>query len=99
MMARAKKESVRQWISRYITHLRTVQPILTGHELENLGFLPGPQFRTILDDLLGARLDDRVATLADEKAYVLRKYGKGISGRGTRDAENLESKPSITRLE
>ena len=86
MMARAKKESVRQWISRYITHLRTVQPILTGHDLENLGFPPGPQFRTILDDLLGARLDDRVATLADEKAYVLRKYGKGISGRGMQDA-------------
>ena len=45
MMAKASKEPVRQWISRYITHLRSVQPLLTGHDLENLGFPAGPQFR------------------------------------------------------
>ena len=91
MMARASRESVRQWISRYITHLRTVQPILTGHDLEALGFPAGPLFRTILDDLLGARLDNRVVTLDDERAYVLRKYGKEIKRREVRGGRREKS--------
>ena len=91
MMARASRESVRQWISRYITHLRTVQPLLTGHDLEALGFPAGPLFRMILDDLLGARLDNRVVTLDDERAYVLRKYGKEIKRREARGAKRDKS--------
>jgi tRNA nucleotidyltransferase (CCA-adding enzyme) len=74
MMARAGKEEVKRWISLYITHLRDVQPLLTGHDLENLGIKPGPIFRTILDDLLSARLDEKIETADDERAYVLRKY-------------------------
>jgi tRNA nucleotidyltransferase (CCA-adding enzyme) len=91
MMARASRESVRQWISRYITHLRTVQPLLTGHDLEALGFPAGPLFRTILDDLLGARLDNRVVTLDDERAYVLRKYGKESKRREVRGGRREKS--------
>ena len=56
--------------------------MLSGHDLEKLGLPPGPLFRIILEDLLGARLDERVATIEDEKAYVLRKYGKKITSRG-----------------
>ena len=74
LMARTRQEHVRQWISRYITHLRDVKPILTGHDLGKLGVVPGPLYRIILDDLLAARLDERVVTAEDEKALVLRKY-------------------------
>jgi tRNA nucleotidyltransferase (CCA-adding enzyme) len=76
LMARAGKESVRQWLSLYITHMREVQPMLTGHDLEKLGIAPGPIFRIILDDLLCARLDERVVTVEDERALVQRKYQK-----------------------
>jgi tRNA nucleotidyltransferase (CCA-adding enzyme) len=74
MMARTRREEVRQWLSRYITQLRDVQPLLTGRDLKKLGIAPGPTYRIILDDLLFARLDERVATAADEKALVQRKY-------------------------
>lgn len=74
MMARTGKDHVRQWISHYITHLRDVQALLTGHDLEKLGIAPGPVFRTILEDLLYARLDGRVQTAEDEVALVRRKY-------------------------
>ena len=74
MMAKTCKEHVRQWLSHYITHLRDVQPILTGHDLEKLEIAPGPVFRTILEDLLFARLDGRVATAEEERALVQRKY-------------------------
>jgi tRNA nucleotidyltransferase (CCA-adding enzyme) len=74
MMARTTKDPVRQWISRYITKLRNVEPLLTGHDLKKLGLPAGPLYKTILDDLLTARLDARVTTAEDEKALVQRKY-------------------------
>ena len=51
-----------------------VQPILTGHDLEEFGLDAGPNFRTILDDLLYARLDERVTTEEEERDLVQRKY-------------------------
>jgi tRNA nucleotidyltransferase (CCA-adding enzyme) len=74
MMAKTSKEHVKQWISKFITQLQDVQPILTGHDLEKLGVPTGPIYKVILDDLLGARLDERVATKEDEQQIVLRKY-------------------------
>ena len=76
MMARARTEQVSRWISRYITQLRDAQPLMTGHDLEQLGLEPGPVFKTILDDLLSARLDERVETIEDEHRFVLKKYRK-----------------------
>ncbi len=76
MMARTSSEEVRQWVSRYITNLRDVQPLLTGHDLEKLGIVPGPVYKTILNDLLLARVDERVETAEEEMALVRRKYLK-----------------------
>ncbi len=76
MMARTNKEHVRQWISLYITQLRNVQPVLTGHDLAKLGLASGPIYKTVLDDLLYARLDGRVVTADDEIALAQRKYLK-----------------------
>ena len=75
MMARTSQDLVRQWISQYITHLRDVQPMLTGHDLETIGFQPGPVYREILDALLYARVDGRVVSVEDERAFVQKKYG------------------------
>ncbi len=77
MMARTSQDLVRQWISHYITHLRDVQPLVSGHDLEKMGLAPGPVYREILDDLLYARLDDRVVSLEDEKVFVKKKYLAG----------------------
>ena len=74
MMASTTKDHVRQWLSLYITKLRDVQPLLTGNDLAKLDIAPGPIYRTILDDLLYASLDERVKTAEEEKTYVQRKY-------------------------
>lgn len=74
MMARTSQERVRQWISRYISQLRDVHPLLSGHDLGKLGITPGPIYRTIFDELLAARLDHRVTTVDDELSFVQRKY-------------------------
>jgi len=74
LMARTGQESVRQWISRYITHLRDERPLLSGDDLQRLGIAPGPDYRRILDDLLRGRLNGQLQTAEDERALVLRKY-------------------------
>jgi tRNA nucleotidyltransferase (CCA-adding enzyme) len=74
MMALTSQERVRQWLSRYITHLRGVRPLLTGHDLQRLGVAPGPAYKAILADLLRARLNGEVVTADDERQRVRRKY-------------------------
>ena len=78
MMAKTDSEPVRQWISRYITHLRDVKPLLSGQDLAKLGYPPGPLYRRILDDLLTARLDERVSSVQDERAFVQRKFRREL---------------------
>ncbi len=80
MMARTKSEPTRQWVSRYIAHLRDVRPMLDGQDLAKLGFPPGPIYRKVLDELLAARLDERVSSAQDERTLVLRKYRRELSG-------------------
>jgi tRNA nucleotidyltransferase (CCA-adding enzyme) len=74
LMALASQERVKQWMSRYITHLRSVRPLLGGHDLRRLGIPPGPGYKRILAALLQARLNGEVITADDERCLVTRKY-------------------------
>jgi tRNA nucleotidyltransferase (CCA-adding enzyme) len=67
----ADDEVVRAQIAQYERELRGMDTILDGHYLRReLGITPGPIYRRILDDLLGARLDGHVVTAAEECAWV-----------------------------
>ncbi len=74
LMASTSQERVRQWISHFVTNLRHVKPLLSGHDLKQLGIAPGPVYKQVLEELLYARLNERVVTLQDEKNFVRRKY-------------------------
>ena len=60
----------KRWLSQYFTQWRQIKPILTGDDLKAIGLKPGPIFRTILEELLKARLDGKVKTKEDEKNLV-----------------------------
>ena len=60
----------KRWLSRYFTQWRQIKPILTGNNLKAMGLKPGPIFKTILEELLKARLDGKVKTEEDEKKLV-----------------------------
>jgi tRNA nucleotidyltransferase (CCA-adding enzyme) len=77
LMALTPQERVKQWLSRYITHLRSVRPLLTGHDLKRLGVPPGPGYKLILAELLQARLNGETASVEDERRLVTRKYLAG----------------------
>jgi tRNA nucleotidyltransferase (CCA-adding enzyme) len=82
IMARASKSWAKRSVSNHLTRLSRVRPELTGEDLKELGFEPGPKFKQILDRLLAARLDGEVADRDQELALVRREFGGGEEARG-----------------
>ena len=65
------------------TPLVEVRPprLLSGDDLRNLGYKPGPEFRKILVSLEDAQLDETVQTREQALEYVRRHYPLGHSSR------------------
>ncbi|MBX3304124.1 MAG: CBS domain-containing protein, partial [Nitrospira sp.] len=75
LMAKSKGETVKRQVSAFLTTYQHVKPILTGKDLKAMGLKPGPQFKTILDQLHEARLNDEVKTEAEERRLVRKLAG------------------------
>jgi tRNA nucleotidyltransferase (CCA-adding enzyme) len=63
-------EGVRTHLSRYWQIYRHVKPALTGDDLKEMGFRPGPAFGQVLDALRAARLDGEVSSEVEERAIA-----------------------------
>ena len=74
LMAVARKNHIKRYISNYVTNLRLVKPQITGKKLGALGYAPGPLFKSILNDLLSARLDGQVQSELDELIFLRDHY-------------------------
>lgn len=59
-----------QRIKEYLLTLRRMSPLVTGHDLHALGLRKGPAYRTILDRLLKARLNEEVRTREEALALA-----------------------------
>jgi len=73
MMAKAKQEKAKKYISLYLTHLSKVTVTVTGDDLKALGIPPGPQYKKILAQLLDAKLDGKVSTHEEELEFARHK--------------------------
>jgi tRNA nucleotidyltransferase (CCA-adding enzyme) len=78
MMAKTAREQTRMSIADYINTLRFMRPILSGADLIQLGYTPGPVFNRILVTLRNARMDGIVKTKEDEIDLV--KNGFPLTG-------------------
>jgi len=67
---------VRRRVEDYLTRLAFVKPALTGLDLKEFGFIPGPTYRRITDMLLRGRLDGRLKSREDEIALLRRRFGR-----------------------
>ena len=54
----------------YLNELRDIKPMLSGNDLIALGVLQGPRIGELLDDLLEARLNQRIETRQDEINFI-----------------------------
>jgi poly(A) polymerase len=68
-----------EFVKRFIemTPPEQVRPerLVTGDDLQEMGFRPSPLFSQILQDLEDAQLEGQVRTREEAKQYVLREYG------------------------
>ena len=67
LAARTEHEQVRRYISLYMTRLRSMRCELDGNALQQLGLKKGPMFGKIIEQLLEARLDGEVNSMAEEQ--------------------------------
>ena len=74
MMAKSKNDVVKKGVSLYFTQLRSVKIAVKGRDLKKLGFIEGPIYKTILDDLFHAKLNGEVQTKKEELEYVRKHY-------------------------
>lgn len=74
LMAIARKNEIKKGVSLYVTDLRKARTHLTGADLKAIGYSPGPQFKTALNELLTARLDGVVKSRQEEEAFIQQHF-------------------------
>ncbi|MGL5923568.1 CBS domain-containing protein [Chroococcidiopsis sp.] len=74
LIALRSPRPVRALVWQYVTYWANVQPLLNGHDLKQLGYKPGPQYRQILDDLLAATLDGIIRDRTEAESYLFEHY-------------------------
>jgi len=56
--------------------------LLTGHDLQELGFQPGPQFREILSTIEDAQLNGEITTAQEARKLVISRFLSGSAADG-----------------
>ncbi len=79
LMTIARKKYIKKAISLFVTSLRETPPLISGHDLQTLGFSPGPLFRTIINYVLEAQLNGRIETKEDAFSLVKKHYRSYLS--------------------
>ena len=65
---------LKRYLVAYVKN-RTIKTALTGRDLQTMGLKPGPQYKTILEKLLDARIDGMITTEAEERAFAQKRLG------------------------
>jgi tRNA nucleotidyltransferase (CCA-adding enzyme) len=73
-MAKAGQDTGRKAISLYFTQLKSIRISIGGEDLKDLGLVPGPLYKAVLNDLLEARINGKVLTPENEIAYVKKHF-------------------------
>lgn len=76
LMAKANNEKIKRIISHYFTKLKGTAITITGKDLRNMGFKPGPLYKKIFTDILEERLNNKISTKADEIAFIKNRFGE-----------------------
>ncbi|ACH39306.1 adenosine-specific tRNA nucleotidyltransferase [Citrifermentans bemidjiense Bem] len=76
-MAKSRSAEVKRCISLYFTKLDGMHPQIGGEDLKELGVEPGPLYRELLDLVLSARLNGKVASREDE-IQLVREVLEGV---------------------
>lgn len=80
-LASHRSLDVIEWLQRYIDQLSPEevkpQPLLTGKDLIEMGYTPGPLFKEILDAVEDAQLEGRITDDDQARAFVRKQWPVG----------------------
>jgi poly(A) polymerase len=71
--------------------------LLTGNDLSEMGYRPGPVFSQILASLEDAQLEGKIATQDEARKYVLSKFRPKITEKTEGGARGTDRRSSIPR--
>lgn len=74
LMTMARKRYIQQAVSLFVTGLRTVRPLVSGEELKELGYIPGPQFRAMRNHLIERQLDGAITSQQQAIDFLRTNY-------------------------
>lgn len=74
LMTIARRRYIQQAVSLYVTSLRKAAPLVSGDELKSMGYIPGPQFRAMLNHLIEVQLDGEVTSHEQALAFIASHY-------------------------
>ena len=80
LMTIARKKHIQKAVSLFVTTLRNVTPLINGNELKELGYRPGPGFRSMLNHLIEVQLDGQVTTHDQAMNFIISTYPSTIPG-------------------
>ena len=69
-----ESRSVKDVLVKYVRDWRYIKPHMTGDDLKDMGFKPGPIYRDILNTLKAAHLEGRIETIGEERTLVLEEF-------------------------
>ncbi len=69
-MALSRDRQKQKTISRYLTELRNIKPVLTGDDLKKMGIPPGPIYSRLLRELLEEKIRGRIKSREDEEQFI-----------------------------
>ncbi|PZV14946.1 MAG: poly(A) polymerase [Leptolyngbya sp.] len=61
-------------IWQHLRHWANTPPLMDGHQLQALGYRPGPSFRPMLKALFAAQIDGDIATAAEAQRFLAQHY-------------------------
>lgn len=70
----ACSNNLRVWgyIKEYLERLRYEFPLITGEDLKELGYKPGPLFKEVLEEVKKAKMDKKVKSRDEEIRFVIK---------------------------
>ncbi len=74
LMTKTTREKTRKALSLYITRLRSIRVSVTGADLQEMGYKPGPRYKDILEKVMEAKLNGHVTDRKTERDWILRHF-------------------------
>ncbi len=66
LMAKTKDIKIKEIFIQFLTKYANIKTTLTGHDLKELDFKPGPHFKKVLQKILFAKIDGQVSSKNEE---------------------------------